>query len=259
LAESVANGYDLKDVATNFVKWRNEAFWTAHNQVFDIGITTSIAIERLSTIISVGNVSDLSILKHSAVESDNGNGSLMRILPLILVIQHKELKTQFELVWENSALTHRHIRAAMSCMIYLKLAEFILARFDKFTAYQKTKDEILKLWQIIDFPEAEKRYFERVIQFDINLVNSESIRSGGYVIDTLEASLWSFFTTETFEDAVLKSINLGSDTDTTGAVTGGIAGLYYGWEKIPASWIESLARVNDVVELAQRLDCKYKK
>ena len=73
---------------------------------------------------------------------------------------------------------------------------------------------------------------------------------------TLEASIWSLLTTESYEDAVLKAVNLGSDTDTTGAVTGGLAGLLYGFDKIPENWLQQLARYNDIENLAERLSDK---
>ncbi len=257
LAESMVKGYDLKTTSELFVKWKDEAYWTAHNQVFDIGITTSKAISKLETILRTKNSENLKLLKHSAEVSDNGNGSLMRILPFVFEIKSKEIKEQFGLVWENSALTHRHIRAAMSCMIYLKLAENLLNKMEKKVAYQKTRNEIMQLWEEISFPDIERNHFERVIQSDIQDAKKDSIKTGGYVIESLEASLWSFLTSNSFEDAVLTSINFGHDTDTTGAITGGIVGLYYGNKNIPEFWIATLARLEDILELGDKLDKKY--
>ena len=81
----------------------------------------------------------------------------------------------------------------------------------------------------------------------------EQIQSSGYVLHTLEASVWCLLTTDTYRDAVLKAVNLGEDTDTTGAVTGGLAGLLYGLEAIPASWVNQLARLKDIEALAHGL------
>jgi len=76
------------------------------------------------------------------------------------------------------------------------------------------------------------------------------------VIHTLEASIWCFLNTENYKDAILKAVNLGEDTDTTGAVTGGLAGLYYGYESIPADWLAVLARRQDIDDLCDRLNNK---
>lgn len=82
----------------------------------------------------------------------------------------------------------------------------------------------------------------------------DEIKSSGYVLDTLEASIWCFLTTNDFKEAVLKAVNLGEDTDTTGSVTGGIAGMYYRYENIPQRWITKLARYEDIDDLASRLN-----
>ena len=167
LAESMISGYNLGVVAKTFIKWRNEAYWTAHNEVFDIGLTTARAITRLEKIFTEGRENDLELLRYEAREYDNGNGSLMRILPLVFELRNKSLIEQFTLIWENSALTHRHIRAGMSCMIYLKLAELLLIGFDKNMAYQRMRDDIRELWLQMDFSKTEREHFRRVIEDDI--------------------------------------------------------------------------------------------
>jgi ADP-ribosyl-[dinitrogen reductase] hydrolase len=253
LAEAIAEGYNLELTARKFIRWRNEGYWGAHHRVFDIGATTNIAISRLEYILEKGGEVELKKLKETQDEYENGNGSLMRILPLLFEIKGKEITEQFEMVWENSALTHRHIRAAMSCMIYLKLAEFLLAGEDKFTAYKKSVDEIQKLWEAIQFPETESKHFHRIIDGDISVVPKSRIRSGGYVIESLEASLWCFLRFESFRDAVLSAVNLGHDTDTTAAITGGLAAVYHRIEGIPKEWLASLARREDIVKLGEKL------
>ena len=145
----------------------------------------------------------------------------------------------------------------MSCMIYLKLTEHLLNGQDKITAYQDTRTEIKQLWDEMNFSPLERIHFERVVQNDIREVNKESIMSGGYVIESLEASLWSFLNTDSFERAVLTAINFGHDTDTTGAITGGLAGLYYGYKEIPEFWVVSLARMEDIFGLGEELNKKY--
>ena len=98
---------------------------------------------------------------------------------------------------------------------------------------------------------------KRLIYSDISKLNEREISSSGYVLDTLEASFWCLLTSNTYEKSVLKAVNLGDDTDTTGAVTGGLAGLLYGYESIPEKWIDVLARKDDITKLCDNLFSKY--
>ena len=95
--------------------------------------------------------------------------------------------------------------------------------------------------------------FGRILRDDISALPESAIRSGGFVIDTLEASLWCFLTTDTCHDAVLKAVNLGDDTDTTSAVTGALAGLYYGVDTIPSDWRRTLAQKDAILRIAEGL------
>lgn len=257
LAESLINGYDLKDISEKFIKWVDEAYWTAHDKVFDIGFTTSIAISRLRDKIEEGNLDELKRQKYYGDDRDNGNGSLMRIIPLLFYIKGKPINEQFDIVWEVSALTHRHIRAAMSCMIYLKLAEKLLDGKNKIVAYTEMRSEITEFWNEICFAEIEREHFEKIIQNDIRETKIEDLKSGGYVIEVLESSIWFFLNKDSYEDTILSVINLGHDTDTSAAITGGLAGIYYEQKGIPESWVASIARLDDIVELGNKLNKKY--
>ena len=257
LAESLLHGYDLKDISERFIKWKNEAYWSARAKVFDIGITTAKAISRLRHIIEDEELGELKMQKYYGEEYDNGNGSLMRILPLLFFIKGKEIATQFEVIWEVSALTHRHIRAAMSCLIYLKLAEKLLTGKSKEAAYAEMREDILAFWNEIQFSSEERKHFEKVIQNDIRETPLDDLKSGGYVIEVLESSIWFFLKKETYEETILSIINLGHDTDTSAAIAGGLAGLYYGQEGIPEDWIVSLARMEDIIKLGNDLNRKY--
>ena len=253
LAEVLTQKYVLTDVASTFIRWKDEAYWTARYKVFDIGLTTAHSIEELKGITEA----EIKLLKYTASKTDNGNGSLMRILPLIFEIRGKDLKTQFEYVWNNSSLTHKHIRAAMACMIYLKLAEHLIDGLDKIEAYQKMQNDIQKLWAEMSFSAVEQTHFSRVIEGDLCLIDRSEIKSGGYVMDTLEACVWSFLTTDCFTQSVLTAVNLGGDTDTTAACTGGLAGIHYGVASVPDFWVASIARLEDIMDLGSRLNLKY--
>jgi ADP-ribosylglycohydrolase len=99
---------------------------------------------------------------------------------------------------------------------------------------------------------AELSAFAGLLTRDYATSNESKIESSGYVIHTLEAAVWCLMTTTDFPSCVLKAVNLGSDTDTTGCVAGGLAGLYYGVDSIPADWLAALPRQSDLTELFQK-------
>ncbi|MFC7348659.1 ADP-ribosylglycohydrolase family protein [Chryseobacterium zhengzhouense] len=261
LAESLCKEYNLEDIATKFLQWYNEEIWTPHGRVFDIGIATSQAIRRISKGTSP-------TLCGGTSEFDNGNGSLMRILPLLFYIKDLPIEQRFDKVKEVSSITHGHIRSILACFIYLELALEILNKKEKWEAYkamQKTVREFLDHNPICSQNEMDK--FHRVLELKVgeydlaplHTLKEEEINSSGYVLHSLEASLWCFLNSESYAEAVLKAVNLGEDTDTTGAITGGIAGIYYAFENIPEEWINVLVRKNDIENLCIKLETQLMK
>lgn len=251
LAESLTYGYDLKDMAMKFIQWRNAELWTPYGRVFDIGIQTSSAIEALTKIIHSKNCESLALLKYETGEYTNGNGSLMRILPLLFYIKGKKMSEQFDIIRDVSALTHGHIRAAIACLIYLKFAEFISEGYSIKEAYEKMQYRIHLFFKEQKISDREIKHFNRVVENNISTYPEDEISSGGYVVHTLEAGLWCLLTTNSYLEAVFKAINLGDDTDTTATVVGGIAGYFYGLDDVPKQWIETLARKDDIVKLSE--------
>lgn len=257
LADSLLGGYDLVDISKKFIAWKEGKLWTARGEVFDIGITTAKSIGELKDIIGSGQIGELHLLKYRAREQDNGNGSLMRILPLLFEIKGLSPSEQFEKIWEISALTHKHIRAAMACFIYLKLAELILLGLAKEQAYAEMRNQVSKFWTDINFPESEIIHFNSTILHDIRSKTHNQLRSSGYVIDSLESSLWVFMEKDNYRDTVLSIVSLGEDTDTGAAIAGGLAGLYYGLESIPEDWLLSIARYDDIKLLIEKTVKRY--
>lgn len=249
LAESLSKGYDLNDIAGNFIKWRQQGFWGAHHKVFDIGGATRFAIDRLLLGISP-------LLSGGMMEEDNGNGSLMRILPLLFVIKELPVDERYKKIKEISSVTHAHFRSVFSCFIYMEIALGILNGLSAATAYSEMQKTVKAYVADNGFNRVEVKLFSRILESNISNCNGSSIHSSGYVLHTLEASCWCLLNTDNYSDAVLKAVNLGGDTDTTGCVTGGIAGLLYGFEAIPTVWIDELARKSDIENLCERL---YKK
>lgn len=258
LAEMLCRGYDLQDLATRFVNWKEEAYWTAHGQVFDIGIATSAAIYQLQKGV-------VPVLAGGNDEDSNGNGSLMRILPLLFYIKNKSIEERFRIIEEVSSLTHRHIRSVTGCFIYLEMALQLIQGKDKHAAYENMRETVN--YFLNNNPICSQREIDKYHRILCNPIGDYEIRpiydfeeveiySSGYILNTLEAGIWCLLKTDNYKDAVLKAVNLGHDTDTTAAVTGGLAGLLYGHATIPPEWLEVLARRKDIDSLADRLQEK---
>lgn len=252
LAEALTGNFDLRTIGQNFVKWRDHNYWTARGNVFDIGMGTNEAIIRLAKGIRPD-------LAGGADAASNGNGSLMRILPLVFYMTDKPIDERYEIARQVSSLTHRHIRSVIACFYYLEFARQLLEKKHPLEIYINLQSLITDFITSIPNTGFELGLFDRLLKQNIFELNEDSIYSDGYVLHTLEASIWCLLTTNNYKDAVLKAVNLGQDTDTTGAVTGGLAGLYYGMDTIPASWLTQLARIDDIVDLAERLGEKYGK
>ena len=208
---------DCDDIMQGFARWYYESNYTAHGEVFDIGGTTSSAIRRYGQGYK-------SVTCGLDQVSANGNGSLMRIIPLAFCNCTKEQ------IQNISRLTHAHNISMTACEIYVEIAEKLL------------RGEGLKaILDSMDF----KMPFERLDR--IGDLKEKDIESSGYVVHTLEAALWCLITTGSYEECVLKAVNLGEDTDTTGAVAGGLAGILYGYDSIPLKWIHQLKN-KDLIE-----------
>ncbi len=177
----------------------------------------------------------------------------MRILPLLFYLRDKPINERFRITSEVSAITHGHIRSVIACFYFLEYANLLTQGVDKLAAYHSLKKSIPAFLNKLQIIPDEIDYFDRLLKNDIHTLPEDEIYSSGYVIHTLEASIWAFLTTDNYSDAVLRAVNLGEDTDTTAAVTGGLAGLFYGYKSIPDSWLEHLARKEDIEDLSVRL------
>lgn len=240
IADGVKNGYSLFNIAANFMKWRYGDEFTAHGEVFDCGNTTATALENIAKgklpLLECGLTDNLS----------QGNGSLMRTLALVPLVKNLPIKERYKIVSEVSKLTHAHFNCVFGCFFAVEYAITLLEVKDKIkydvgplTALILTQDKIRIFVAEHDF---NIKPFNRLMGSFENITEND-IKSGGYVIDTLEASIWCLIQTTNYRDAVLKAVNLGDDTDTTGAVTGGLAGLFYGYDNIPTEWVNKLANV----------------
>jgi ADP-ribosyl-[dinitrogen reductase] hydrolase len=143
---------------------------------------------------------------------------------------------------ESARTTHGAAECLDACRFYARMVcRALLGR---------TKDEVA-LGDAESFAGAET--VVAIAQGAYRAKVSTDVRGSGYVVESLEAAMWCFMRTESFEDAILGAANLGDDADTTAAVCGQVAGAYYGASAIPAGWLERLASRSEITELADRL------
>ena len=245
LAESLCQGFDLWDMASRFVRWLDEGYWTPFGTAFDIGGATLAALSRLKAGASPTEAGRND-------EFSNGNGSLMRILPLVYALESKPRDEQFENAQQVSRLTHGHPRSQMACAIYVQFGIQLLKGLAPAEAYAQMKPIVLDYYRRPPYVH-ELPHFRRILEADIAQLPEEAIASSGYVVDTLEAALWCLLRQPSYADVVLTAVNLGEDTDTVAAVAGGLAGICFGYEAIPREWLNVIARLDDIVGLGNRL------
>jgi ADP-ribosylglycohydrolase len=249
--ENIINKGTTKDLAQLFLKWYKEDYMTPHGELFDIGITTSTALGNLMRGVkpSQSGLND---------EMAAGNGSLMRCLPYAFVTDFHE--SVFNMVMDNR-ITHRHHLCSLSCMYYVKMMRALLDGKDKQEVCSIAAGYLRKGWRLTDAEDDHletRKIFQKLFDPNFSTLPESEIQSTGYVISTLEAAVWCFLNTANYKDAVLKAVNLGSDTDTIAALTGGLAGLYYGYDTIPENWINQIAAPKMINKILDRLNPQEK-
>lgn len=246
-AESLLEkGFDVQDMGERFLQWFELGHWGAHGLVFDIGNATRQALLRIRHGIPAAEAGGCS-------QYDNGNGSLMRILPVVLASLREDESTFVTRIEQASAITHGHARSKMACVFFgfmvRALATGKAAAEALFTAQEAFQHRYADSEELSTFRDA--------LRSDLASQPELHIQSGGYVMETLIASLWCLLTTSTFSECVLKAVNLGSDTDTTGCVAGGLAGVTYGLNAIPYDWRMTLPRQQDLKDLFARFEQSF--
>lgn len=212
--------------------------------VFDIGNATDRAISRLRRGLPPERAG-------GAEEGDNGNGSLMRVAPLVFIMGGKSPEERFRLIEAVSSVTHAHAWSVTGYFLFLEVLRKLLEGSDKEEAYAELREEFVAPPSFLDSGTFTK--FRRILEQDIRTLPESEIRSSGFVVDTLEAALWSFLMTDTYQDAVLRAVNLGEDTDTTGAATGALAAMAYGLGAIPRAWVAQLQGHDQILHIADSM------
>lgn len=252
LVDSLSKGLDYEDIMLNFMKWIEEGEYTPHGAAFDIGFTT-----RKTLMCFKNGISPLEC--GGKDEHDNGNGSLMRILPILFYLQSmygtdfEDIDEAYEIIHNISVLTHGHKRCQIACGIYISVASELIGSMGLKTAIDLGVYRAMKHYKNREDYISELGHFERLGRKDFKEIPQKEIKSSGYVVDTLEAAIWCLLNTDNYGDCVLKAVNLGNDTDTVAAVAGGLAGLKYGYKSVPQDWVNKIARKEYVEDLCNQL------
>jgi ADP-ribosyl-[dinitrogen reductase] hydrolase len=234
LAESLlAEGFDPKDQIKRYTRWYREGYLSSTGECFDIGNTVKEALERFEETDEA--------FSGSTNPRRAGNGSIMRLAPAVLYgAPHRDRVERFSI--DSSRTTHGAAECLEACRL---LGVMILAALQG-----RSKEEILfehgvaklNCDSIACIGRGEYREKSR-----------DAILGTGYVVPSLEAALWSFWSTESFKEAILAAANLGDDADTTAAICGQVAGAYYGAGAIPESWLKQLVMRDEMEALAVKL------
>ena len=213
---------DLQDLGNRLVNWYIYGYKAVDGDVFDVGVQTSHAINRLQRGVPA----------HEAGPSDehaNGNGSLMRVLPLAL--WHKgKIEQLVSDAQKQSVITHGHLRSQVCCALYCLWARYTLE--GESNSWKRAVDSLRKIYGETS-PERE------VLEWSIRQDDAIEGRGSGYVVDCLRSARW-VSEAGSYEQVVKTAISLGNDTDTTACVAGGIAGIRDGIGAIPERWLTRL-------------------
>lgn len=216
--------FDAAHFAKGLVDWYETGFMAVGGKVFDVGIQTANAIRELKLGVEP-------LLAGGADEYSNGNGSLMRVLPLALWHRGSDVELIAD-AFDQSAVTHGHLRAKLCCALYCLWARRILQNVEN--AWENAFETLYKIFPegTSENTEFETRIFPKDAIYDV--------KGSGYVVDSLRAAHWLNNNNNTYEEVIKAAISLGDDTDTTACIAGGIAGLKFGFDAIPKRWTDNL-------------------
>jgi ADP-ribosylglycohydrolase len=223
--------FQLKDFSDRLLSWYQEGLWAVDGKVFDIGIQTSMALDayrRGKTPEECGMIRP----------DGKGNGALMRVLPLALW----HTGTEHELVLDAHAqcvITHGNPCNQVCCALYCLVARFLLKGAAVQPAVEKAVFVLREIYE-------EMPVYAQELEWSVRPQEPWIGQGSGYVVDCLRSALMILLRAESYEEAVKQAVQLGGDTDTTACVTGGLAGVLFGFDAIPKRWYEALRGKEDV-------------
>jgi len=246
LADSIAEvGWDLNDQAERYLAWWQTGAYSVNGRVFDVGITTVAALQRFQQSGNPWMSGDPS-------EQASGNGSIMRLAPVPISYARLFPNRIGDLVtyaMESSLPTHASPQCLSACACLAVALAAVVNGVDR----QTVLDPDWPAWQEVEDVHSVHPAVASVIKGSFRHKSPPQIQGSGYVVRSLEAALWAFAKADSFEDAVLRAVNLGDDADTTGAICGQLAGAFWGESGIPSSLLSGLARREMLEQALQKM------
>ncbi len=229
-----------------FANYWLDGYWTPYGEMFDIGIATSEAIRRYKSGLPKEEWGG------SARVRQRKRSACAYCTACVYTTSGTELYKKKRRNRKNCARhAPRHLRSTLGCIIYVELLIRLLRRRRAFEAYENAVNLCQKHLTGTEY-EAEFSSYERVLNLSLPHAGRNEIQSTGYVVSSLEASLWSFLQSDDYEEAVLTAVNLGEDTDTIGFITGTVAGMYYQLDGIPEEWVCQLAKKEELEKACKK-------
>jgi ADP-ribosyl-[dinitrogen reductase] hydrolase len=234
LAESLLyrNEFDAVDQMNRYCNWWQHGYLSSTGECFDIGVATQTALRRY--------LETRDPFSGSTSPSSGGNGSLMRLAPVVLFFNRVPTAC-LHYAEASSRTTHAAPEPVECCRLMAQLLLAILQGVVRDDLLSHAGDGI------------REPAVRNLIDRNYAAMSEEEVRGSGYCIDSLGAALWAFLSTDNFESAILRAVNLGEDADTTAAICGQLAGAYYGVESIPHAWRTRLAMADHIDGAARRL------
>lgn len=236
--EHLINDTSLADLKRAYCNWAFRGYWTYNDEPsFDVGLTIAEVLNRWEN----NGVFELA----KTEEQSNGNGALMRILPIALYSYKRSIEDRY--VKDYATLTHGHIRSTLCCMHYTYVVHSLMDGLSIQDSLKQANEQLIPKFK--DYPE-ELKHFERI--FNIHSLTRDDIKSNGYVIHTLEAVYWSILNSESYFETISNAVHLGNDTDTIAAIAGGLVGIYYDELNIPDDWMGFIPKREEIDTLLDR-------
>ncbi|KAJ6023711.1 ADP-ribosylation/Crystallin J1 [Penicillium herquei] len=258
LAQSIIDKevYDHGTTVQYFLDWLDNGRFSSAERSWDVGGTTRLSLNYWKQGITDTSSNQLQITqetvrKVSSGVNNQGNGSLMRIAP-IGVAYYRKPDLARRIAGVQSEVTHPMRSCIEACQIYTDLMIGVMLG--------ESKEQLSERIQSFQFTNPDPQLANRIRKYksveDWKKTSAKTLKSSGFVIDTLECVLWGFFKYTNFSNGAVAVVNLAGDSDTVGAIYGALAGAYYGVECIPPWWTSKMQKYDLIEQVADEFAAK---